>query len=180
MKNKKPKLKTVETYKKLVFGKYALYAGTFAFPLVPATIITIVNWDEWFAKSSTSLPFGFASMLVTVILAIIGILNSGTILKKAEIALYILAGLFICVGITNLFLASLLVQVAYVWLAVGAGLVGSGTCAVVEKKVFEPNIKLYKKLIKDNNLDYKSKREKAREEQARKDAELDAQYQAVE
>lgn len=177
--NKKPKMKTVQMYKRWNVGKWALLSGTFAFPLVPATIITIVNWEEWFNKSSISLPYGFATLILTVILAIIGILNSETVFKKVDIALFCLAGFFMCIGLTCLFLASLFSQLGFMWLYVGAGLLGSGVSVVVEKKVFEPNIEFYKKLIDENCLDEKSKRRKAKEEQARKDAEEDAKWQAV-
>lgn len=176
---KKPKLKTIQMYRRWNSGKWALLSGTFACPLVPATIITLINWEEWFNKSSISLPFGFATLLLTVVLAIVGVLKSETVFKKVDIALFCLAGFFMCIGLTCLFLASLFSQMGYMWLYVGAGLLGSGTCVVVEKKVFEPNIKFYKNLIDENCLDTKSKRRAKKEEQARKDAEEDAKRQAV-
>lgn len=177
--NKKPKLKTVQMYHRWNAGKWALLSGTIACPIVPATIVTLINWEEWFDKASASLPFGFASLILTVILAIVGVLKSGAIFKKIDVAIFCLAGFFMCIGFTCLFLASLFTQMGFMWLYVGAGLLGSGVCVVVERHIVEPNIKLYKGLIEENCLDEKSKRKKKREEQARKDAELDAQRQAV-
>lgn len=176
---KKPKYKTVQMYHRWNAGKWALLSGTFACPILPATIVTLINWEEWFNKSSISLPFGFATLLLTVVLAILGVLKSDVVFKKADIALFCLSGFFMCIGLTCLFLASLFSQMGYMWLYVGSGLLGSGTCVVVEKKVFEPNIELYKKLIAENCLDAKSKRKAKKEEQARKDAEEDAKRQAV-
>lgn len=177
--NKKPKLKTVQMYQRWRNGKYALLAGAVASPLLPATIVTIINWEEWFQKSSISLPFGFASLILTVIVAILGMLKSEVIFKKADIALFFLAGLFMCVGLTCLFLASLFTQMGWMWMYVGGGLLASATEVVVERRVIEPNVQFYKALIEENCLDEKSKRRKKKEEQARKDAELDAQRQAV-
>lgn len=179
MKQKKPKLKTISMYRRWSFGKYALFTGAFLCPVIPAAVVTGINWDEWFNNSSISLPFGFACLILTVIFAIFGILKSDVIFKKHDIALFVLGGFFACVGFTCLFLANLSAQIGYMWIYVSLGLLGSGVCVVVENKVFEPNIIMYKKLISENCLDVKSKRAKKREEQARRDAELDAQHQAV-
>lgn len=177
---KKPKSKTVSTYQKWVAGKYGLYAGTFACPTIPATIVTLINWEEWFGKSNISLPFGFACLLVTVIVAVLGVLKSDTVFKKADIALYYLSGMFMCIGLTCLFLASLFSQMGYLWLYTASGLLGSGVCITVEKKVFEPRIAEYKGLIDEFTLDNKARRKKARMERARAEAEAEASRQATE
>lgn len=178
---KENKSQTLLKYEKYKRGKYYLYGGTFLCPVIPTVIVTGINWDEWFNKSGSSLPLGFATMLLTVILAIIGILKSGTIFKKTDIALYFLSGLFLCVGITNLFLSSLFSQVGYLWLYTGAGLFGSACCILAEKKLVEPKIEEYKKLVEDNGLDLKSRekaeRKKLAEEEARKLAEEEASKQ---
>lgn len=176
---KKPKYKTVQSYNKWRNGKYALLAGTFASPIIPATVVTAINWNEWFSKSSLSLPFGFACLILAVVMAILGILKSNVVFKKADVALFCLAGFFAVIGLSCLFLASLFTQIGMMWLYVAGGLLGSGTCLAVEKYKIEPNVVYYKKLIEENCLDAKSKRQKAREEQARKDAEEDAKRQAV-
>ena len=166
-------------YNRWRVGKYALLAGTFVVPTLPATITTLINWEEWFNKSSASLPFGFATMIMTVIIAVVCVLKSDVVFKKADIALYYLSGLFMCIGFTCMFLASLFTQMGLMWCYIGAGLLGSGVCATVEKKVVEPNVEMYAQLIKENCLDAKSKKQKKKEEQARKDAEEDAKRQAV-
>ncbi len=160
-------------------GKWALNAGVIASPLVPSAVVLGINWDEWFNKAGISLPFGFACLILTVVSAIVVILNSNTILKKIDIALYIMGGVFLLIGITDLFLASLFTTMGKMWIIAGCGLLGSGTCNIVNKKVIEPNLQFYNKLIEDNCLDAKSKRKKKKEEQARKDAEEDAKRQAT-
>ena len=84
------------------------------------------------------------------------------------------------IGITNLFLATLFATLGKMWIFVGTGLLGSGVFYTVEQKVVEPNLKFYNKLIEENCLDVKSKRQKAKEEQAKKDAEEDAKFVAYE
>lgn len=176
----KKTLKTVKAYRKWKWGSRALRAGTFICPLTPATVLTAVKWEEWFGKSGLSLPFGFACLIVAVVSAIVGIMNSDTVFKKADIALLCVAGWFMVVGCTCLFLATLLTQMGMMFIYVGCGLVGSGVTVLVDKKVFKPNIDFYAGLISENKLDRKSKRRAQREEQARKDAEEDAKRQATE
>lgn len=179
MAEKKPKLKTIQMRDRWRAGKWALNAGVFACPLIPASVILGINWDEWFNKAGVSLPFGFASLLVTVVGTILAILNSDTVFKKGDIALFVIGALLALVGVTDLFLASLLTTMGYMWLIAGGGLVGSATCYKVEKKVIEPNLQMYQSLIEQNCLDAKSRRQAKREEQARKDAEADRQAQAI-
>lgn len=179
MAEKKPKLKTVQEYKKWNTAKWGLYAGMWASPLVPAGIMTVINWDEWFAKSGISLPFGFASLLVTTILSIILIWKKDDIVNKAVSCVFYLAVLFIFFGATFLFLASLYQMVGYMFMATAGGLVASGTADQLNKSLVKPNVEFYQNLIKENKLDAKSKRQAKREEQARKDAEEDAKRQAV-
>ena len=157
---KKPKSKTVSAYNKWRTAKVSLFVGAFACPVVPASIMTLVNWEEWFEKSSFSLPFGFASLLVTVVLAVIGIMRSDTIFKKTDIALFFLGGLFMCIGITCLFLASLFEQIGYMWIATGAGILGSAVCVITEQKVVEPNIELYSGLVDEYTLSTRAKKKK--------------------
>ena len=172
---KTPKSKTVSTLRSLKAGKVGLFAGVLALPIAPATIITLINWEEWFIKTDKTLPFGFASLLLTVIVAVVGILKSDTVFKKVDIALYFLAGVLMCVGITCMFLSSLLTQMGYMWLATGSGLLASGVCSTVEKKVIEPNIEFYEVLVNDNQLDKKAKRRQDRFARAQAEAKREAE-----
>lgn len=177
---KKPKLKTIQMRDRWRAGKVGLYAGVVASPLVPSAVVLGINWDEWFNEAGISLPFGFACLILAVVSAIVAILKSDVILKKVDIALYIIGGIFLLIGIADLFMASLFATMGKMWIIAGGGLLGSATFNIVEKKVVEPNLAFYNKLIEENCLDAKSKRKKAKEEQARKDAEEDAKRQAVE
>lgn len=171
--SKQPKLKTVQEYKKWNGAKWGLYAGMWASPVIPASIMTAINWDEWFAKSGVSLPFGFSMLLVSTLLAIVLIWKKDDIMNKAISAVFYLALLFACLGGTMLFLASLYTQVGYMFLLTAGGLVVSGVSDQINKTLVKPNVDYYKELIANNQLDAKSKRRAEREEQARRDAEED-------
>lgn len=169
----KKKSKTVSSYRKWKTAKVCLFAGAITCPIVPASIVTMINWEEWFQKSSHSLPFGFAFLLLTVVFAVVGIINSGTIFKKADVALFFLGGLFMCIGITSLFLAKLFEQMGFMWLYTGGGIIGSGLCVVSENKFVEPNIELYSGLVDEFILSKKAKRKQARIARARAEAEAE-------
>lgn len=176
----KPKLTTVDHYKRWNTAKWSLYASMWALPLAPATAMTIINWDEWFAKSGLSLPFGFATLLASTLLSIIGIWKKDEIVNKTVSVVYYLALVFTGFGVSFLFLASLYQMIGYMMLATAGGLLASGTVDQINKSLVKPNVAFYKKLIEENCLDEKSKRKKQREEQARREAEEDAQRQATE
>lgn len=176
----KPQSKTVTSYKKYNAAKYALTAGAFVCPLVPASVVTAINWEEWFAKSSSSLPFGFACLLLTVITAIIGVLKSDVVLKKVDIALYFFGGVLILIGLTCIFLASLFTEMGWLWIYTASGVLGSGVCVTVNNKVIKPIIDDYKGLIDEFALDKKSQRKAQRLERARREAEAEAKQQATE
>lgn len=180
-KQKKKTPETVKSYRKWNVSKWALYAGTWVSPFIPATAMTIINWDEWFAISGPSLPLGFASLLVSTLLAIIGIWKKDEIVGKSISMVYYLAVIFAGFGASMLFLAGLFSQVGYMFLATAGGLVVGGTSDQLNKSLAKPMVEEYKKLIEDNCLDPKSKRKAERKEKAKLEAEREAQeLQAVE
>lgn len=175
---KKFKSKTLSTYKKLKHGNRALKVGVIATPLLPASIITGINWNEWFAQSGFSLPLGLGSLLVTTLLAILCLVKSDTVIKKKDTALIFLACLFLCLGVTNLFLASLFTQLGYMFIYTACGLAGSFGEYEVSKRIMDPKIEEYKKLVEENCLDTKSQKRKERKEQALRDREELAKQEA--
>ena len=179
-KEKKIKSKTVSTYKKWNAAKWGLFAGQFAAPVVPAAVMTAVNWEEWFAKSGHSLPLGFASLLVTVILAVVGLWKKNEIVEKSVSIVFYLSLLFFMIGVTCCFLASLFSQVGYMFMATGGGLLASGICDQVNKSIVNERVNEYRKLIDDNNLDYKAKHRQERIDRARREAEEEARKRAIE
>lgn len=161
---------TIGSLKKCKIAKYSLFGGMFVCPLIPTSISLGLHAEEWFGKAGASLPLGLVTLILAVTSAIVGILNSGTIFKKGTITLYILAFGFMIVGIVNLFLASLFQSCGYLWLEIGASLLGTAGCYTVEQKVVEPKIERYQELIKKYHLDKKGQKELEDEERAKKEA----------
>ena len=168
---KKELPKTVIAYRKWNAAKWGLYAGMFAAPVIPASIMTAINWNEWFAQSGVSLPLGFASLLVSTVLSIIGIWKKDDITNKAVSAVYYLALIFVCFGATFLFLANIFSQVGYMFLLTAGGLAVGGTSDQVNKSLVKPRVEEYKKLIEENALDERAKKKAERKAQAKLDAE---------
>lgn len=164
---------TIKSYNNWNAAKWGLYAGMWSAPFIPATVMTIINWDEWFAQTGVSLPLGFVSLLVSTLFSIILIWKKDDITNKAISAVYYLAIIFVFFGASLLFLANLFSQVGYMFLATAGGLMASGTADQINKSVVKPNVEYYKNVISKNYLDKKSKRLAAIEEQAQKDAEAE-------
>ena len=169
--HKKEKSPTVRTYKNWKSARLALYVATFSSPLIPASIMTIINWDEWFQQSGISLPLGFASLLVSTLLSIIGIWKKDNLMNKTISAVYYLALLFVGFAAAFLFLANLMSQVGYMFLATAGGLLAGGTADQVNKSLVKPRVKEYRNLIDKNGLDARAKRKLERKKQAKLDAE---------
>ena len=178
---KKAKSPTLVRYKRWKLASFGLKAGAYAAPLLPATIMTIVNWDEWFAQAGVSLPLGFVSLLISTLLSIIGMWKKDDLLNKKVSAVFYLAILFCCFGATFLFLAKLFSQVGFMFLATAGGLAVGGTADQLNKSLVNVRVEEYAKLIEDNVLDDKAKKKAQRKEQAKLDAEKEEkERQAVE
>lgn len=167
---KKPKLRTVTLYHRWQAGSLGLKAGAVMAPLVPASIVTAINWDEWFANTSMTLPFGFASLMSATIIGVVSVIFSGEIVKRKDIILLILAGIFACLGIADLFLAKLIYKMGLMMIYTACGLVGSFGLILWDKIGVQPVVAQYKQLVDQNYLVKKSQKKKLREEQARMDS----------
>lgn len=176
-KNRKEKttLQKLNAYKGARVG---LYAGVFACPTVPAIVTTAINWNEWFGTAKQSLPLGFVTMLLTLVASVFAIIKSDTVLKKGTVSLFLIGLLFAMIGLSSMFLASLLQDVGILWLEAGAGIIGSATCYLIEKKAVEPQITFYQELVNTNGLDKKSLEKIKAKEKAKREAEERAKKEA--
>ena len=175
------KSKTISTYRKWATAKWSLYAGMYALPLIPATIMTGIHWEEWFESCGTSLPFGFVSLLLGVALTILGIAKKDNIFKKQLSGVFYIALVFAVLGIAFKFLSNICNQMGDMFLLTTLGILAGATSDQVNKSLATPRLKEYKKLIEDNCLDTRSQKRKERKERAAKEAKEEAKkMQAVE
>lgn len=175
-KENKQKSKTVSTYHKWQATKVGLYVGKYLAPCVPATVITAVNWDEWFVKSGASLPFGFATLLISVIVTILAITKGDDLVSKNVSKIYYIAGVMAVWSISFMFLANILQQMGQMLLWTIAGIVTAGTCDQVNMSLVNSRINEYKTLIEENCLN--SSARKRAERKARAEAEAKAEAEA--
>lgn len=165
------KVKTTEQhYKNWKRGKNALYVAQWVMPFVPATVITAINWEEWFANQGLSLPFGFVSLLVSVLVSILSIYKNDDDTDKKLSPIYSVAMMLACWGATFLLLANIMDQMGIMFLATAGGVIGSGTASQINKSVVKPRIDEYRKLLDENLLDKKAQAKDQREQQAKQEA----------
>lgn len=166
MKKKKTTIQHYNSWKRL---KYGLYAFQWTAPIIPATIITAINWQEWF-KENNSLPFGFVSLLVSVLLSILMIYKRDETAESKVSPIYSVAMIIAVWGVTFLLLGSLMNNMGVLFLATAGGCVGSGTANQVIQSKVQPMIDEYRKLIDENLLDKKAFEKEQRAIQAKEEA----------
>lgn len=173
---KKIKSPTKSAYRKWKATKIGLRTGTYVCPVVPAGIITAINWSDWFAKSNSwHLGLGFSSLLVTVIVTIYGVAKRDQIMKEHISSLFYLSGLMAMWAVVLMFLASIANHFGIMLLYTAIGIVCGATCDQVDKSIVTEQVKFYKDLIEENALDARSRKRKEKIERAIKEAQHEAE-----
>ena len=178
---KTPKTQTQKSYRNWSIVKWLLYGGTYATPLIPAGIMVGVNWEEWFTpQESVSLGLGFASLLLTIVITIVGIGKRDKILRDSFSPLYYFAMILALWAIVLMFLASIAHELGTMLLYTCFGLVGGATCDQFRKTKVDENVNMYKALINEFELDDKQVARRRKRERARALAEEESKRRAVE
>lgn len=168
---KKQKSPTISAYKKWKLTGSAFWLGKYLLPITPATVITAINWNDWFVDAGASLPMGFASLLISVLVTIISIAKKDDLVEKNVSSLFFIAGIMAVWAISFMFLANILQQMGQMLLFTVAGIVGGGITDQLDMKLAKPRIAEYKKLIEENGLDKRSQKKIVREQKAKEEAE---------
>lgn len=175
------KSKTISSYHKWNTARWSLYAGMYILPLVPATVMTGLNWEKWFENCGTSLPFGFITLLLGVVMTLIGIAKRDDIFKQNISGLFYFTLVFVVLGLAFKFLSNICNQMGNMFLLTAVGILTGATSDQFNKSLVTPRVKEYKKLIEDNCLDMRSIKKRERKEKAEKEAKEEAErMQAVE
>lgn len=169
-KKKKVKSETISAYKKWNAARIGLYTGMYVMPLMPATIMTCVNWNEWFNASGVSLPMGLITLLIGVLMAIMGITKRDELFKKNVSGLFYFVLVFAIIGISFKFLANICNQMGDMFLFTACGVLGSGGCDQLNKSLVKPRVEEYKELIESNFLNAKAKAKQERKLRAEQEA----------
>ncbi len=176
---KKKKSQTISAYHKWTIARWSLYASMYLLPLIPASVVAAIHWEEWFVNCGSSLPFGFISLLLSVCMTIIGISKRDEIFNKNISGLFYFSLVFATLGLSFKFLSNICNQMGDMFLLTTLGILSGATCDQVNKSLVIPRTLEYKKLIEENCLDQKSKKRRERQERAEKEAKEEAERQAV-
>lgn len=170
-KEKKPKSKTLKTYRRLKLTNRLLYASTYVIPLIPAAIMVGINWEEWVAQTNNgwSLGLGFGSMLLAVLVTIVGIAKRDEIVEEKVSPLFYFAALLSVWSVALLFLARIAHELGTMLGYTVVGLVGAGVADQVNKNVIKPKREMYKEIVDEAGLDKKAIKKQQLLKQAEKE-----------
>lgn len=157
---------TLQHYRNWQIGKNALYVAQWSTPFIPATVITAINWEEWFANQGWTMPFGFATLLVGIFVSILSFYKNDEDAEKKVSGLYQICFILAIFGVSFLLLANIMNQMGFFFLATAGGCLGGATANQVNKTKVKPRIAEYKELIDANFLDKKSQEKEQRRLQA--------------
>lgn len=175
----KVKSKTVRNKNILKAANATMWGAKFALPFVPATVMTIINWDEWFANTHGSLPAGFLLMVVGTLVSIIGIWKKDKFMEKHISPLFVLVIGLVLVAASFLLLANILYQAGMMFLYCAIGALAAAIDDQVQMSVIAPNLAEMEADIREGGLDKKVNKREARKK--RRLAEMEeAKRRAVE
>jgi hypothetical protein len=178
MAKEKKEITTLGYYKRWKVAKYGLNATKWLSPFAPATAITIANWEEWFAKQGTTLPFGFASLLISILITILAMSKKDEFVEKKVSYMFYLAGVIAMWGVSFMLLANIMNTMGMMFMFTAMGIIGGGGAEQVNKSLVSARISEYKQLVDENGLDKKAQAKALRKEKALKERELKAQEEA--
>ena len=151
-----------------------LTVSEFAMPLIPFGVILGLNWNDWVGDSAsqgTTLGIGFGMLVVSVVLAIIGIWKKDEMVKSKLSGIFYVAIVLAIFGVSLKLIAAIINTFGDMLLYVCISVVGSGTIAQVNKTAITKEVVRYQALVKENGLDKKSAKELEDAEQAKKEGE---------
>lgn len=178
-KTKKIKSKTVQKRNALRVTNVAMIGAKFVMPVVPATVMTIINWDEWFAQTNGGLPAGFITLLISTIIAVVGIMKRDDLAKKHISSIFPFALALIVAGAACLWLANVMHQAGMMFMYTGAAVFASAIDDQVQKSLVVPRLQEMNEDIVEGGLDKKTNKRDQRR-QARLDEISEARRRATE
>lgn len=179
--SKKPKVKskTVRQRNALKVANASMIGAKFAMPFIPATTMTIINWDEWFKQTQGGLPAGFLALVLATAISIIGIWKKDKLVEKHISPLFVFALALFVVAASFLWLANVMHQAGMMFLFTAGAVVAAAVDDQVQQSVVVPALKELNEDIKEGGLDKKTN--KREERKKRRLAEMDeARRRAVE
>ena len=163
-------LPTVAKKKRLKATHNALKVGAYSCGLVPATVITAVNANEWFVTNEkVSVSFGFVSLILAVVTTLVSAINKDNAIAKKFGALLTVGLNALIWGVALMLLSSLLEELASMFLFTAIGILTGGIIDTYDTKVVQPELAFYTQLCEENSLSKTSNSHEEAKRQAEKD-----------
>lgn len=157
----KIKSKTLRQRNALIVTNVVMYGSKYAMPFVPATVMTIINWDEWFAQTNGGLPAGFLALVVATVISILGILKRDKLAEKHISTIIPFALALFVVAASFLWLSNVMHQAGMMFLYTACAVAVSAIDDQVQQSVVKPALIEIEEDIKDAGM---SKKENKRQE----------------
>lgn len=165
-------LPTIAKKKRLQAIHNSLKVGAYSCGLVPATVITSINANEWFkTNEKVSVSFGFVALILAVVTTLVSAINKDNTISKKFGALLTVGLNALIWGVALMLLSSLLEELASMFLFTAIGILTGGIIDTYDTKVVEPELAFYKQLCEDNSLSKNSNDHEEAKKQALKDKE---------
>lgn len=143
----------------------------FIVPFVPAGVMSIINWDEWFAETGGSLPAGLLMAIFSALIVCLGVTKRDELIAKKLSPIFVLTVGVAIAGVSCLLLASILHELGIMLLVSAIGAAVAGTEDQLNMSLIEPEVKEYSEIILEAGMDEKENKKKAKREKIKAELE---------
>lgn len=162
---------TLQEYKKYKKLDTTLRVSKYVLPTLPVVIAMGVNWEEWFCKQGTSLPFGLATMLIAVLSALFAYSKSKNEKEQKVSPFFYIGAILGIFGLSFLLLSNILREMGLMFIFVVLGIIGGGFIDQIDTDIVKERKNEYKELVDTNQLDNRTRKKALAKEERRKKAE---------
>lgn len=162
---------TLQEYKKYKKLDTTLRVSKYVLPTIPVIVVGGVNWQEWFVKQGTSLPFGLATMLIAVLSALFAYSKSKNEKEQKVSPFFYIGAILAMFGISFLLLSNILREMGLMFMFAVLGIIGGGVMDQVDTDFVKERKNEYKELVDTNELDSRVRKKNEAKQQRKLKAE---------
>ena len=123
---------TLQEYKKYKKLDTTLRVSKYVLPTIPVIVVGGVNWQEWFCKQGTSLPFGLATMLIAILSSLFAYSKSKNEKEQKVSPFFYIGAILAMFGISFLLLSNILREMGLMFMFAVLGIIGGGVMDQVD------------------------------------------------
>ena len=162
---------TLQEYKKYKKLDTTLRVSKYVLPTIPVIVVGGVNWQEWFVKQGTSLPFGLATMLIAILSSLFAYSKSKNEKEQKVSPFFYIGAILAMFGISFLLLSNILREMGLMFMFAVLGIIGGGVMDQVDTDFVKERKNEYKELVDTNELDSRIRKKNEAKEQRKLKAE---------